>query len=122
MNETNGLTKGSSIVIVMVEGAVVAERPPNMRNRSSIFRHGGFAYLADKSAMVRYVGGGGEIAWYLGGGEGTGDGAGEDVGEHVDGHAVEDRDEDLGEGLGEGDGEDLDEDLCVCFRYSSRRC
>ena len=60
--KTNGLAKGSSMVIVMVEDAVVAERPPNMRNRSSTFRHGGFAYLADRSAMVRYAGGGGEVA------------------------------------------------------------
>lgn len=45
-SETNGLIKGSSIVIVMVEAAVVVERPPNMRKRSS---------------MVRYAGGGGDI-------------------------------------------------------------
>ena len=60
--KTNGLAKGSSMVIVMVEDLVVAEDPPNMRNRSSTFRYGGFAYLADRSAMVRYAGGGGEIA------------------------------------------------------------
>ena len=56
LNATNGLTKGSSIVMVIVEDlvlAVVAERPPNMRKRSSTFRYGGAAYLADRSAMVR---------------------------------------------------------------------
>ena len=37
----------------MVEDLVVAEDPPNMRNRSSTFRHGVPAYLADRSAMVR---------------------------------------------------------------------
>ena len=36
-----------------VVGVVVAERRPNMRNRSSIFGHGGFAYLANRSATVR---------------------------------------------------------------------
>ena len=51
-NKTNGLAKGSSMVMVM-EDLVVAEDPPNMRNRSSTFRYGGFAYLADRSAMVR---------------------------------------------------------------------
>ena len=51
--KTNGLAKGSSMVIVMVEDLVVVKGPPNMRNRSSIFRYGGFAYLADRSAMVR---------------------------------------------------------------------
>ena len=99
---------------------MVAEDPPNMRNRSSTFRYGGLAYLADRSAMVRYAGGGGEIASYLGGGEGVGDGAGEDIGEHVDEHAVEGRDEDLVEDLGEVA---VDEDrLSICFRHSSRRC
>ena len=87
--KTNGLAKGSSMVIVM-EDLVIAEDPPNMRNRSSTFRYVGLAYLADRSATVRYVGGGGDIARYLGGGEGAGDGAGEDIGEHVDEHAVED--------------------------------
>ncbi len=52
-NETNGLIKGSSMMMVMVEDLVVAERPPNMRKRSSIFRYGGAVYLADRSAMVR---------------------------------------------------------------------
>ena len=51
--KTNGLVKGSSIAMVMVEDLVVAEDPPNMRKRSSTFRYGGFAYLADRSAMVR---------------------------------------------------------------------
>ena len=53
--KTNGLVKGSSMVIVMEDlgVAVVAEDPPNMRNRSSTFRYGGAAYLADRSAMVR---------------------------------------------------------------------
>ena len=39
-SETNGLIKGSSIgmMIVMVEDAVVAERPPNMRKRSLMVR------------------------------------------------------------------------------------
>ena len=123
LNETNGLVKGSSIVMVMVEDLVVVEGPPNMRNRSSTLRHGGFAYLADRSAIVRYVGGGGEIARYAGGGDGAGDGAGEYVGKHVDGHVGEhggeDLDKDLGEDLDEGDGEDL---LCLCFWHSSRRC
>ena len=61
MNETNGLTKGSSNAMVMMavedavvaEDLVVAEDPPNMRNRSSTFRYGVLAYLADRSAMVR---------------------------------------------------------------------
>ena len=51
--KTNGLAKGSSMVVVMVEDAVVAERPPNMRIRSSTFRYGGFANLVDRSATVR---------------------------------------------------------------------
>ena len=50
--ETNGLAKGSSMVMVM-EDLVVVEDPPNMRNRSSTFRYVGFAYLADRSAIVR---------------------------------------------------------------------
>ena len=104
---------------LVAEDLVVAEDPPNMRNRSSIFRHGGLAYLADRSAMVRYVGGGGEIARYAGGGDRIrGVGGGEHAAEHVDGHVGEHGVEDSGE----GDGEDLDEDLCVCFRHSSRRC
>ena len=49
--KTNGLVKGSSMVMVMED--LVAEGPPNMRNRSSTFRYGGFEYLADRSAMVR---------------------------------------------------------------------
>ena len=61
-DKTNGLIKGSSIAMAMVEDVVVAERPPNMRKRSSTFRYGGFAYLADRSARVRYGGGGREIA------------------------------------------------------------
>ena len=115
------------MVMVIVEDAVVAERPPNMRKRSSTFRHGGFAYLADRSATVIYVlhvGGGGEIAWSLGGGEGAGDGAGEDIGEHADEHAVEDGDEDLDEESVEDRGEGaVDKDrLSICFGHSSRRC
>ena len=94
---------------VMVMEDLVAEDPPNMRNRSSIFRHGGFAYLADRSATVRYVGGGGDIARYAGGGDGAGDGAGGYVGEHVGEHADE------------GDN-DVEDRLCLCFWYSSRRC
>ena len=103
---------------------MVAEDPPNMRNRSSTFRHGGLAYLADRSAMVRYAGGGGEVARYAGGGDrirGVGGGIGEHAAEHVDGHVGEHGVEDLGE----GDGEDLDEDprcLCIWFWHSSRRC
>ena len=49
-------------MVKVMEDLVIAEDPPNMRNRSSTFRYGGFVYLADRSAMVRYVGGGGEIA------------------------------------------------------------
>ena len=95
---------------------MVAEDPPNMRKRSSTFRYGGVAYLADRSATVRYVlyvGGGGDIARYLGGGE--------DVGEY----AGEDRGEDGGEGEDEDLDEDLDEELGedrVRFWHSSRRC
>ena len=124
--KTNGLIKGSSIAMVMVEDLGVAEDPPNMRNRSSTFRYVGLAYLADRSAMVRYVGGGGEIARYAGGGDGIrGVGGG---GEHACEHVGEDwgedldkgKDEDLDEGRGEGA---VDEDrLYVCFRHSSRRC
>ena len=56
--KTNGLAKGSSMVTVMedlavAEDLVVAEDPPNMRKRSSTFRYGGLAYLADRSAIVR---------------------------------------------------------------------
>ncbi len=99
-----------------------AERRPNMRNKSSIFRYGGLAYLAYRSSTVRKFGGEGEIARYLRVGEGVGDGAGEDIGEHVDEHADEggddhvdeDLDEDLDEDGVEGEDEDLDED-CLCF-------
>ena len=108
--------------MVMVMEDLVAEGPPNMRNRSSTFRYGGFAYLADRSAMVRYVGGGGDIARYAGGGDGAGDGAGEDVGMYVDGHVGEHGGEDLGEGLDEDCDEEAGEDLCVCFWHSLRRC
>ena len=52
LNETNGLVKGSSIVMV-TEDLVVAEDPPNMRNRLSTFRYGSLVYLADRSVMVR---------------------------------------------------------------------
>ncbi len=52
-DKTNGLIKGSSILIVMVEALVVAERPLNMRNRSSTLRYGVDIYLADRSATVR---------------------------------------------------------------------
>ena len=102
-----------------------AERRPNMRNKSSIFRYWG-AYLAYRSATVRqfpYVGGGGDNTRYCGGGEGDGDvwgvggGEDEDFGEHVGEHGVEGEDKDLAE--------DLDEDagcLCICFWHSSRRC
>ena len=76
---------------------MVVERPPNMRKRSSTFRYGGFANLADRSSMVRYVGGGGDIARYAGGGE----------------DLDEDRDEDLDEDL--DDGKDR---LCTCFLAS----
>ena len=44
------------MMVMVVEDlvvAVVAEGPPNMRYRSSTFRHVGAAYLADRSAMVR---------------------------------------------------------------------
>ena len=65
LNTTNGLAKGSSIVMVMVVEdlvvVVVAEGPSNMQYRSSTFRYGGAVYLADRSATVRYAGGGGEI-------------------------------------------------------------
>ena len=37
-SEMNCLSKGLSIVIVMVEAVVVVERPPNMRKRSSMVR------------------------------------------------------------------------------------
>ena len=101
-------------MVMVMEDLGVAEDPPNMRNRSSTFRYGGFAYLADRSATVIYVGGEGDIARYTGGGDGVGDGAGEDIGEHRGEHA--DR----------GDGKDLDENLdeglYVCFWHSSRRC
>ena len=118
--KTNGLVKGSFIVTVMED--FVAEDPPNMRNRSSTFRYGGFAYLADRSATVRYIGGGGDIARYAGGGDGIRgvDGGGEHAGEYVG----EDKDEDRGEDLDKGKDEDLDghagedkdgEDLCLCF-------
>ena len=91
-----------------------AERRPNMRNKSSIFRYRG-AYLAYRSATVRqfpYVGGGGDNNRYVGGGGdggsdalfSSGGGDGEDAGEHVDGH--------VGEHGGEGDGEGL---LCLCL-------
>ena len=68
------------------------------------------------------MGGGGEIARYLGGGD-----ANEDIGEHVGEHAGEDLDERLDKDAGEQEGEDLDEDLdedilCTCFWLSSRRC
>ena len=104
-------------MVMMVEDLVVAEDPLNMRKRLSTFRYGGFVYLADRSATVMYVGGEGDIARYLGGGEGAGDGAGEDIGEYVDEYAVEDG--------GEGEDEDLDEGprcLCICFWHSSRKC
>ena len=102
---------------------MVAEGPPNMRKRSSTFRYGGAAYLAYRSLTVRYVlyvGGGGDIARYLGGSEDVGEYAGEDRGE--DGGEGEDEDR------GEGKDEDLDEDLDeadedrVHFWHSSRRC
>ena len=98
--------------MVMVEDLVVAEDPLNMRNRSSTFRYVGLAYLADRSAMVRYVGGGGEIARYAGGGDGIrGVGGGEHAAEYVD----EDKDGHVGEHGGEYWGEGDGEDLCLCF-------
>ena len=103
--ETNCLIKGSSNAEV-VEDLAVAERPPNMRNRSSTFRYRGVAYLADRSATVRYVlyvGSGGDIARYLGGGE--------DIGKY----AAEDRGEDGGKG-------DVEDRLSIYFQHSSRRC
>ena len=114
-------------MVMVMEDLGVAEDPPNMRYRSSTFRHGGFAYLADRSAMVRYVGGGGEIARYAGGGDGIrgvggGEHAGEHVGEDADGHVGEHGGEDLGEGLDEDRDEEAGEDLCVCFWHSSRKC
>ena len=121
--KTNGLAKGSSMVMVMVEDLIIAERPPNMRNRSSTFRYRGVGpYLADRSAMVRYIDGGGEIARYAGGGDGAGDSAGEDVGMHMDGHVGKHGGKDLGEGLDEDRDEEAGEDLYVCFWHSSRRC
>ena len=121
---------GGCFEAVGVVGAAVAEdraeRRPNMRNKSSIFRYRG-AYLVYRSATVKqflYVGGGGEITRYCGGGEGNGDGGsdalfssgwgdgeGEDFDEHVGEHAVEDRGEDVGEDAG-----------CLCFGHFSRRC
>ncbi len=126
-------------------GAAVAERRPNMRNKSSIFRYWG-TYLAYRSATVRqipYVGGGGEIVRYFGGDEGDGDawgvesnlasnldrirgvggGEGEDFGKHVGEHANEDKDGHVDEDLDEDLDEDFDEDcLCICFGHSSRKC
>ena len=54
-DKTKGLAKGSSKAMVTEDlvVAVEAEDPPNIRNRSSTFRYGGLAYLADRSAMVR---------------------------------------------------------------------
>ncbi len=101
-----------------------AERRPNMRNKSSIFRYGGLAYLEYRSATVRqipYVGGEGEISRYLGVGEDAGDRLGEDFGEHVDEHAVEDGDDHVDEDLDEDLDEEADEDR-VCFWHSSRKC
>ena len=115
LNEMNGLAKGSSIVIVIED--LVTEDPLNMRNRSSIFRYKGFAYLADKSTMVRYNGGKGEIARYTGNGDriwGVGGGGSEYADRYVDGHVSEHG----GEDWGEGEDEDLDKDpryLYVCF-------
>ena len=83
-----------------------AERRPNMRNKSSIFRYRG-AYLAYRSATVRqfpYVGGGGDSNRYVGGGDGDGDGG-------SDALFSSGRGDGEGEDLGEGDGEDL----CLCF-------
>ena len=105
-------------MVMVMEDLGVAEDPPNMRNRSSTLRYGGLAYLADRSAMVRYDGGEGEIARYAGGGDGIRGvgGGGEHACEHVG--------EDWGEGLDEGKDEDLHghvgededgEDLCLCF-------
>ena len=52
--KTNGLIKGSSMVMVMVEDLVVVEGPPNMRKRSSIFKYRGLgAYLVYRSSTVR---------------------------------------------------------------------
>ena len=99
------------MVIVIVEDLEVAEGPLNMRNRSSTFRHGGFAYLADSSAMVREGGGEGEIAQYTGGGDrirGVGGGNSKHAGEYVD----EDRDKGEDEDLGK----DLDKDL-ICLYF-----
>ena len=126
------------MVIIIVEDAVVAERPPNMRKRSSTFRHRGFAYLVDRSLTVRYVSSGGNIARYAGGGDGDGDrgsdalfssggGNGEDAGDgDSNGEDAGDGDGD-GEHAGEHIGEDadghtnVDEDghikdrFCLCF-------
>ena len=80
------------MVMRMVEDAVAAERPPNMRKRSLI---------------VRYVAGGGEHAREHVG-EDWGDDCGEGDGEHADEHADEEEDED--------EDEDADEDF-LCIRF-----
>ena len=98
--------------IEAAEDLVVAERRPNIRNKSSIFRYRG-VYLVYRSSTVRkflttlYVGGGGDNIRYIGGGDGGSD----DIGEYV------------GEYTGEDKDEDADEDcLYICFWHSSRRC
>ena len=125
--------------------AVVAEGPPNMRKRSSTFRYGGAAYLADRSTMVRqvlYAGGEGEIARQVGSGDGDGDGdvggdtlfsSGRAAGGGIRGamggdgageHASEDLGEDAGKDADEDADEDVDEDrlVCICLGQFSRRC
>ena len=101
--------------MVMVEDLVVAEGPPNMRNRSSTFRYRGLVYLADRSTMIRYAGGRDEIARYTGGGNGVGNSTGEDIskyrGKYTDGGDSKDLDKNL---------DKVDKDR-VYFWYSSRR-
>ncbi len=108
-----------------------AERRPNLRNKSSIFRYRG-AYLVYRSSTVRkflttlYSGGGGEIVRYFGGGDGDGGSdsgsdalfsSGSDAVGRIRGVIGGD-----GEDLGEDEGEDEDEDrLSIRFWHSSRR-
>ena len=108
-----------------------AERRPNMRNKSSIFRYRG-VYLAYRSATVRqfpYVGGGGDNTRYCGGGEGGDGDGGSDALFSSGGGDGDGRNKDFGEHVGEGEDEDLGKDLDEeadedrgCFWHSSRRC
>ena len=85
------------MVIVMVEDAVVEERPRNMRKRS---------------LMVRYVGAGEHALKHVGEDRGEGDGDGEHADEHTD--------EDRGKDADEEEDED-DRWPCTRFWHSSRR-